>query len=181
MTTWGRDLALPVSPERDHLRGPADAPVTLLEYGDYQCPFCGAAVPAIEAVREEMGSELRFAFRHFPLVGVHPYASIAAEAAEASGAQGSFWDMHDLLFADQQHLAPPDLVARAAALGLDVGAFQVDLVEHRHAPRVQEDFLSGVHSGVAGTPTFFINGIRYTGPPDPDHLLAATEVVASRR
>lgn len=181
MTTWGRDLAQPVSPERDHIRGPIDAPVTLVEYGDYQCPYCAAAVPAIETVRDEMGSEVRFVFRHFPLTPVHPYAFGSAEAAEAAGAQDRFWDMHDLLYADQQHLAPPDLVSRAVSLGLDVEAFRVDLVEHRYAPKVQDDFMSGVHSGVEGTPTFFINGSRYTGPPDAELLLAATAMVASRR
>jgi protein-disulfide isomerase len=181
MTGWGNQLNLTVSPDRDHIRGPAEAPVTLLEYGDYQCPFCGAAYPVVEAVREEMGDDLRFVYRHFPLTTVHPYALPGAEAAEAAGAQRRFWPMHDLLFTDQEHLAPPDLLARASVLELDLERFRDDLVQRRYDAKIQEDFLSGVRSGVPGTPTFFVNGARYTGPVDIPNLLEALRMVAVAR
>jgi protein-disulfide isomerase len=173
ISAWESVLVLPVSPERDHLRGPLDAPVTLVEYGDYECPYCAAAHDVVAAVQEAVGDELRYVFRNFPLTTVHPDALQAAEAAEAAGAQGAFWPMHDLLFADQEHLALPDLLARADALELDLGRFEDDLSAHRHAPRIQEDFLSGVRSGVNGTPTFFVNGVRHDGGFDYETLLAA--------
>jgi NhaA family Na+:H+ antiporter len=180
MTGWGNALALPISPARDHIRGPVDAPVSLVEYGDYECPFCGEAYPVVEAVREAMGDELRFVYRHFPLTTVHPHAWGAAEAAEAAGGQGQFWPMHDLLFADQGHLALADLLARARVLDLDLDRFEADLVGHTYAGKVQEDFVSGVHSGVPGTPTFFINGLRYEGPPDVRNLLTALQQSLAR-
>jgi protein-disulfide isomerase len=175
-TGWGDVLALPINAGRDHIRGTVDAPVSLLEYGDYECPFCGVAYPVVEAVREEMGDALRFVYRHFPLTTVHPHAWMAAEASEAAGAQRRFWPMHDLLFEDQKHLAVPDLVARARVLGLDEDRFEEELAAHVHADRVQEDFVSGVRSGVPGTPTFFVNGVRYEGPTDVDSLLAAVQM-----
>jgi protein-disulfide isomerase len=175
-TTWAGILAMPVIPGRDHIRGPEDAPVSLVEYGDFQCPFCGAAHSVVEAVRAEMGDDLQFVYRHFPLVTVHPYAAGAAAAAEAAGAQGAFWPMHDSLFEDQEHLAPPYLVARAADLGLDVKRFEAELEGQVHVPRIQEDLLSGVQSGVHGTPTFFVNGVRHDGPADLPSLLAAAEL-----
>jgi len=165
-------LTVPVS-ERDHVRGPWSAPVQLVEYGDYECPFCAAAQPVVEQLLQVMGEEVLFAWRHFPLTQIHPHAQAAAEAAEAAGAQGSFWEMHDLLFAHQDRLAPSDLVGRAAALGLDVNRFAVELENHVHAARVREDFLSGVRSGVNGTPTFFVNGIRHNGGHDLESLLEA--------
>ncbi len=177
-TTWDGTLTEPVTPERDHIRGSFNAPATLVEYGDYQCPFCGMAHRVVEAVRETLGDELCFAFRHFPLTTVHPYALGAAEAAEAAGAQGKFWPMHDLLFEDQDHLAPPDLVARGRVLGLDIDRFVNDLRGDVYQRRVQTDFLSGVRSGVQGTPTFFVNGVRYAGEPDYQSLLAALQVAA---
>ena len=175
-TGWGDVLALPINPGRDHIRGTVDAPISLLEYGDYECPFCGVAYPVVEAVREEMGDALRFVYRHFPLTTVHPHAWMAAEASEAAGAQRRFWPMHDLLFEDQEHLAVPDLVARARALGLDEDRFGEELAAHVHAGRVQEDFVSGVRSGVPGTPTFFVNGVRYEGPIEVDSLQAAVQM-----
>jgi protein-disulfide isomerase len=171
---------MPVS-ARDHIRGPMDAPVTLVEYGDYQCPYCGMAHPIVNAVREAMGPDLRFVFRNFPLTTIHPFAEGAAEAAEAAGAQGRFWEMHDWLFEHQDSLAPDDLVAAAAKLRLDVDRFTADLVEHRFAPRVREDFMSGVRSGVNGTPTFFINGVRHDGEWDYDSLLDALREAAQVR
>jgi NhaA family Na+:H+ antiporter len=172
------DLSLPVSPDRDHMRGPVDAPLTLVEYGDFQCPFCRAAVPEVEQVREALGDRLRVVYRHFPLTTVHPYAWGAAEAAEAAGTQGRFWEMHDLLFADQEQLAVPDLVARAAILGLDIERFQEEILGRVHAARVEEDVLSGESSGVQGTPTFFTNGVHHRGPFDAASLLASLEQLA---
>jgi protein-disulfide isomerase len=175
LTTWEARLTLPVSPGRDHIRGPLDAPVTLLEYGDYECPYCGLAHPIVRAVQQEMGNTLRFVFRHFPLTTVHPYAELAAEAAEAAGAQRKFWAMHDLLYENQQLLDPPHLLAHAGALGLDLKRFATDLGQHVHAAKVREDFLSGVRSGVNGTPSFFINDMRHDGPWDFATLLAAVQ------
>jgi protein-disulfide isomerase len=145
--------------------------VTLLEYGDYECPFCGAAHPVVDQVLQIVGDDMCFAYRHFPLTRIHPHAQQAAEAAEAAGAQGRFWPMHDLLFANQDRLAIGDLVGYAAALGLDVGRFALELDNHVHAPRVREDFLSGVRSGVNQTPTFFVNGVRHNGGYDLESLL----------
>jgi protein-disulfide isomerase len=175
-------LTLPVS-GRDHTLGPANAPATLLEYGDYECPHCRAAYPVVEALRERLGDILQFAYRHFPLSQIHPHALLAAEAAEAAGAQGEFWEMHDALFTHQDALDGAHLMLYAAAIGLDTGAFQRDLETQAHAGRVQEDFMSGVRSGVNGTPTFFINGLRYDGSRDFVSMYAViTEVAeASRR
>ena len=165
-------LTVPVS-ERDHVLGPATAPVTLVEYGDYECPFCGAAHKSVEQVLQVMGNDLRFAFRHFPLSQIHPHAYQAAEAAEAAGAQGRFWEMHDLLFENQDRLGLRDLIGYAGALGLDLERFVTDLRGHAHAGRLREDFLSGVRSGVNGTPTFFVNGLRHDGGYDVEVLLEA--------
>jgi protein-disulfide isomerase len=158
-------LTVPVG-ERDHVLGPATAPVTLVEYGDYECPFCGAAHKSVVQILQVMGNDLRFAFRHFPLSQIHPHAYQAAEAAEAAGAQGRFWEMHDLLFENQDRLGLRDLIGYAGALGLDLERFVTDLRGHAHAGRLREDFLSGVRSGVNGTPTFFVNGLRHDGGYD---------------
>jgi protein-disulfide isomerase len=165
-------LTVPVS-ERDHVLGPATAPVTLVEYGDYECPFCGAAHRSLQQVLGVMGNDVRFAFRHFPLSQIHPHAYQAAEAAEAAGAQGRFWEMHDLLFEHQDRLGLRDLIGYAGALGLDLERFVTDLRGHANAGRLREDFLSGVRSGVNGTPTFFVNGIRHDGGYEPEALLDA--------
>jgi len=165
-------LTVPVS-ERDHVLGPATAPVTLVEYGDYECPFCGAAHPIVKQVRQAMGDDLRFAYRHFPLSQIHPHAYQAAEAAEAAGAQGRFWEMHDLQFAHQDRLDLRDLIGYAGALDLDLERFVTDLRGHAYAGRLREDFLSGVRSGVNGTPTFFVNGMRHDGGYDFETLLEA--------
>lgn len=155
---------------RDHVQGSPDAPVTLLEYGDYQCPHCGAAHPIVKLIQQEFGERLRFAFRNFPLTNIHPYAEIAAEAAEAAGAQDKFWEMHDYIFENQDALAPQFLVAAAEQLNLDVARFSDEVNRHAHAERVREDFLSGVRAGVNGTPTFFINGVRHDGSYDFETL-----------
>jgi protein-disulfide isomerase len=174
-TQWAAELTLPVSDDRDHIQGPADAPVTLVEYGDYECPYCGAAYPIIKEMQSWMGDRLRFVFRNFPISTSHPHAEQAAEAAEAAASQGKFWEMHDLLYENQEHLDDADLHRYADQLGLDVGVFDEELAEHVHAERVREDFMSGVRSGVNGTPTFYINGARHDGGYQLDELLAALE------
>jgi protein-disulfide isomerase len=172
MTTSGTQLTPPVS-ARDHVIGPALAPVTLVEYGDFECPYCAAAHPVVIELRHRLGNVLLFAFRHFPLTRIHPHAQRAAEAAQAAGAQGKFWQMHDLLYENQAALEDQDLILYAVALGLDVGRFQSELIGGLHLPRVREDFLSGVRSGVNGTPTFFINGVRHDGSHDLASLESA--------
>jgi protein-disulfide isomerase len=152
-------LTLPVS-ERDHLEGPTYAPVTLLEYGDYECPYCGQAYMILQQLEQVFGEQLRVAFRHFPLTTIHPHAQSAAEAAEAAGAQGQFWDMHNVLFENQLSLEEEDLFEYAADIDLDMDRFSLDMAEHRHVERIRADVLSGARSGVNGTPTFFINNVR---------------------
>jgi diadenylate cyclase len=167
--------------DRDHARGPATAPVTLVEYGDYECPYCGRMHPVVKELRERVGERLRFVFRHFPLDSVHPHARRAAEAAEAAAAQGRFWEMHDLLYDNQEDLEEEALRRHAAEVGLDVARFEDDLAERRHAPHVREDRFGGERSGVEGTPTFFVNGEPYEGSLDLEGLLAAVEDVAEGR
>jgi protein-disulfide isomerase len=167
-------LKLPVG-DRDHVVGPETARVTIVEYGDYECPYCGAAHPIVKALQKALGDDLRFAFRHFPLSQIHPHSYQAAEAAEAAGAQDRFWDMHDMLFEHQDRLGTQDLLAYASALGLELEAFAEDLAEHRHASKVREDFVSGVRSGVNGTPTFFINGFRHDGGYDLGSMMRAAQ------
>jgi protein-disulfide isomerase len=156
-------LTLPVS-ERDRTAGPEDAPVTLVEYGDYECPYCGMAYPIVKAAQQRLGDQLRFVFRNFPLREIHPHAQHAAEAAESAAAQGEFWKMHDAIFEHQHALEDGDLVGYAGSLGLDAGRVAADLANGTYTKRVREDFRSGVRSGVNGTPTFFVNGERYNGP-----------------
>jgi Na+/H+ antiporter NhaA len=169
------DLADDVDPEVDHVRGPMNAPVTLVEYGDFECPYCGRAEPAIRELVQQFGDDLRFVFRHLPLTDVHEHAALAAEAAEAAGEQGRFWDMHDLLFARQDHLIYPDLMRYAGELGLDVDRFGEDLRSRRHATRIERDVTSADASGAAGTPTMFVNGRRHEGGHDIDALAATIE------
>jgi protein-disulfide isomerase len=165
-------LTLPVG-ARDHAQGRADAPVTLVEYGDYECPHCGRAYPIIKEVQRRLGSKLRFVFRNFPLTESHPHAEQAAEAAEGAAIQGRFWEMHDALYEHQQALDDRHLVGYAAKLGIDPKTFEQELHAHAHKARVREDFTSGVRSGVNGTPTFFINGVRFDDSWDPDTLTNA--------
>jgi protein-disulfide isomerase len=167
-------LTVPVS-DTDHTVGPADAPVTLVEYGDFECPYCGRAYPIVKAVQGQLGERLRFVFRNFPLGQMHPHADGAAEAAEAAGAQGRFWEMHSMLFENQHALEHGDLVRYAGVLGLDVARFENELRDGTHTERVREHFMSGVRSGVNGTPTFFINGVRHDAGYDLEALLAAIE------
>jgi Na+/H+ antiporter NhaA/protein-disulfide isomerase len=173
------DLAAPVDPDRDHIRGPADAKVTLVEYGDFECPYCGQAEPVVRALLANFG-DLRYVWRHLPLTDVHPNAALSAEAAEAADRQGAFWPMHDLLLEHQQELRPLHLVRYAANLGLDVDRFREDLRRHVGANRVAEDVDSASSSGVAGTPTFFVNGRRQYGAYDIDTLTAAVKTAKAQ-
>lgn len=159
----GTLLVTPVG-TADHIAGPEDAPVTLVEYGDYECPYCGMAYPIVKSIQRRLGKSLRFVFRNFPLKEAHPHAQHAAEVAESSAVEGKFWPMHDTLFENQHALADPDLLRYAKDLGLDAQRVARELAEGIHARRVRDDFRSGVRSGVNGTPTFFINGERYDGP-----------------
>jgi protein-disulfide isomerase len=179
-TQWTAELTVPVDERRDHIQGSSSAPVTLVEYGDYECPYCGAAYPIIKDVQARMEERLRFVFRNFPISTSHPHAEQAAEAAEAAGIQGRFWEMHDTLYENQSHLTEPDLHDYAQRLELDVQAFDRELADHVHAGRVREDFMSGVRSGVNGTPTFYVNGARHDGPFDLETLLSALERAEQR-
>lgn len=174
------DLSDDVDPAHDHVRGQVDAPVTLVEYGDFECPFCGHAAPVIAQLLERLPDELRYVFRHLPLSDVHPNAQLASEAAEAAGAQGAFWEMHDRLLAQEGGASPADLYRHAAAIGLDVERFADDLRRRRHAPRVAEDVRSADASGVSGTPTFFVNGRRHQGVYDIGALTTAVKTAARR-
>jgi Na+/H+ antiporter NhaA len=174
------DLADDVDPDHDHVRGRIDAPVTLVEYGDFECPYCGHAAPVIAKLLDRLPDELRYVFRHLPLSDVHPSAQLAAEAAEAAAAQGAFWEMHDRLLAEEGGVAPVDLYRHAAAVGLDLDRFAEDLRRRRYAPRVAEDVRSADASGVSGTPTFFVNGRRHQGVYDIEALTTAVKAAARR-
>ena len=166
-------LTMPVS-DRDHSQGPADAAVTLLEYGDYECPHCAAAHPIVQEIQRRLG-DLHFVYRNFPLSEMHPHAENAAEAAESGGSQGRFWEMHNILFEHSNALDDRHLNGYAAEIGLDLTQFESEVRERTHEGRVREDFMSGVRSGVNGTPTFFINGVRHNGTADLDSLLEAIQ------
>ena len=157
----------------DHVLGPPDARVTLVEYGDFECPSCGEAFRTVREVRRALGPNLRFVFRHFPLRASHPHAVAAAKAAEAAGRQGRFWPMYERLFERQAELAEPDLLRHAADLGLDLDRFRADMASREVEVRIREQQASGARSGVAGTPTLYINGDRYAGPHDRRSLVDA--------
>jgi protein-disulfide isomerase len=173
------DLYLDVDPERDHLRGPDDAPVTMVEYGDFECPYCGQAEPVVRELLRDF-ADVRYVWRHLPLNDVHPRAQLAAEAAEAAAEQGTFWEMHDLLLDHQDALRPSDLIGYAEQLGLDVERFTDDLREHVGAARVADDVDSADLSGVSGTPTFFVNGRRHYGAYDIATLSAAVRAAGAQ-
>jgi Na+/H+ antiporter NhaA len=174
------DLTAPVDDERDHIRGPMDAPVTLVEYGDFECPYCGQAEEVIRQLLTEQGDELRYVWRHLPLEDVHEHAQLAAEASEAAGAQGAFWEMHDELLEHQDALSPRQLVAAADRLGLDVERFREGLRRREFAPHIAEDVEEADSSGVTGTPTFFINGRRHHGAYDLETLTREVRTARSR-
>lgn len=169
-------LAVPVGP-RDHAQGAADAPVTLVEYGDYQCPYCGQAYPVLKQVQEALGDRLRFVFRNFPITQSHAHALDAARFAETAATAGRFWETHDLLYERQPALSRRDLTDYARQLGLDAAAV-AEGFGGSHDERIEEDFEGGVRSGVNGTPTLFINGTRVDGPWDAQSLIAALERAA---
>jgi protein-disulfide isomerase len=172
--TQRRHLGVPVS-ERDHRQGLATAAVTLVQYGDYECPYTRQSTTIVRAVQQQLGDKLRFVFRNFPLTEIHPHALHAALAAEAAAAQGKFWQMHDYIFHHQHTLEDSDLEHFAEAVGLDMQQFARDMAERPYMSRIEEDLKSGIRSGVRGTPTFFINGILYPGSWEQEALLAALE------
>jgi protein-disulfide isomerase len=174
------DLVAEVDPDRDHVRGPDDAPVTLVEYGDLECPYCGQAEGVIRELLASYGDDVRYVWRHLPLNDVHPHAQVAAEASEAAAAQGKFWEMYDTLLNRQDALTPRDLVRYASELGLDVERFREELRRREYASRVSEDVASADESGVSGTPTFFINGRRHYGVYDIETLSEAVEAAKTR-
>lgn len=167
-------LKVPVGPA-DHTLGDEHAPVTLVEYGDYECPHCGRAHPVVKAVRKHFGKQLRFVYRHFPLTQIHPMAEPAAEAAEFAAANGHFWEMHDGIFENQDSLSPKMLAELAQTIGLSSEDLLGALESHEFLPVIKEDFRGGVRSGVNGTPTFFINGVRYEGAPEFEDLVEAID------
>ncbi len=165
-------LAVPVS-ERDHIQGPDTATVTLVQYGDYECPYTRRSTWVVQAIQQQLGDQLRFVYRNFPLTEIHPHALHTAFAAEAADAQGKFWEMHNYIFHHQHTLEDADLEQFAGAVGLDMQRFAQDMAQRPFARRIEEDFQSGSRSGVRGTPTFFINGVLYPGSWEQDALLAA--------
>ncbi len=172
-----RDLTVPVS-ERDHTQGPATAPLTLVQYGDYECPYTRQSTWVVQAIQQQLGDRLRFVFRNFPLVEIHPHALQAALAAEAAAEQGKFWEMHDYIFHHQHTLEDADLARFAEAVGLEMQQFARAMTEERYLARIEEDMESGERSGVQGTPTFFINGVLYLGSWEQDALLPALEAAS---
>jgi protein-disulfide isomerase len=165
-------LMLPVS-ARDHIEGRDDAPLTLVEYGDYQCPCCGEAHSVIKRLQRTLGKKLRLVFRNFPLTQAHPYAMMAAETAEAAALQGKFWEMHNFIFENQESLEPETLPSWANELGLDMKQFAAALRQGDIDRRIEEDRASGIESGVTGTPSFFINGKQYEGEDGYESMHAA--------
>jgi protein-disulfide isomerase len=174
MTTDSGELSAPVA-TGDHVRGALEAPIQLVEYGDYECPHCGRAYWVIRQLQEKLGDQLAFIFRNFPVTAVHPRADSVAQALEAAEAQGYFWEMHDRFYEHQHELEGLDLTGHAERVGLDIAQWKRDMKDARFRDRVREDVATGLLSGVTGTPTFFINGIRYDGPYDFDSMLVALE------
>jgi protein-disulfide isomerase len=165
--------------EADHVQGPANAEITLVEYGDYECPHCGRAHPIVKRVQKHFGKRLRFVFRNFPLAEMHPHAEGAAEAAEFCGSQGKFWEMHDLLFENQERLSGPLYLELAQKIEVAPAALRASLEKREFLTRVKADFTGGVRSGVNGTPTFFINGLRHDGAFDYEDLVEALDAAAA--
>ena len=168
------NLKVPIA-AADHAQGPAIAPVTLVEYGDYECPHCGHAYPIVKQLQQEFAADLRLVFRNFPLANAHPHAELAAEASEAAAAQGKFWEMHDWLFENQDDLSAANIVAGATKLGLDARRLAKDIEARKFKEKVSHDFSGGVRSGVNGTPTFFINGVRHDADFELETLTAAVQ------
>lgn len=167
-------LKIAVTPE-DHIQGNENAPITLVEYGDYECPACGYAYPIIKRVQKHFGNKLRFVFRNFPLTEAHPHAEVAAETAEFAGAHKHYWEMHDLLYENQQSFSAPFFIELAASLNLPVAELKEALRDGTYQGKVRHDFMGGVRSGVNGTPTFYINGARYDGAFEFEDMVAMIE------
>ena len=174
------DLVVPVDPDRDHIRGPEKSLVTVVEYGDFECPYCGLAEPAVRELLRNFGGDVRYVWRHLPLNDVHPHAQLAAEAAEAAARQDAFWEMHDLLLDHQGALTVRDLLGYAGSLGLDTGRFATDLRKHAGTAHVSEDVDSADLSNVSGTPTFFVNGSRHYGAYDIETLSKVVKLAMAR-
>jgi protein-disulfide isomerase len=172
-------LTIPVGPQ-DHAEGPLQAPVTLVEYGDYQCPYCGEAYPVLKAVQRAMGERLRFVFRNFPISEIHPHALRAAEFAEAAADAGKFWVAHDMLYEHQGDLTDKSLFLYGNRIGLDASSLR-QAFDGRFDQKIEDDFMGGVRSGVNGTPALFINGVRYDGERDVDSLIEALDHAAKVR
>lgn len=168
-------MAIPAVLDKDHVRGPKNAPITLVEYGDFECPHCGRAYTYLKELQEELGDKLRLVYRHYPVAEYHPHAEMAAEASEAAGAQGKFWEMHDKLFEHQNALETDYLIKYAKELDLDVPKAREELREHVYRKKVDADAESGEENGVEATPTFFINGQIYEGPNTKESLRAAIQ------
>jgi protein-disulfide isomerase len=168
-------LKVPVT-QSDHIRGPANAPITLVEYGDYECPHCGLAHPIVNQVQQSFRGHMRFVYRHFPLTEVHPHAEIAAESAEFAGAAGLFWDMHDALFENQRRLSITTIFLIGVELGLPEVAMRNALETGQYRNKVRSDFMGGIRSGVNGTPAFFINGVRHDSPYDYASMVAGIQM-----
>jgi protein-disulfide isomerase len=179
LNTQGNLLANPIT-EQDHALGSADAPITILEYGDYECPTCLNALPIVQQVQRSLGPQLRFVFRHFPRSSIHPNASAAAEAAEAAAEQGKFWEMHSALFKHQKELETVDLSHLALNLGLEIYQFESSRSQEKHRQRIRTDYDGGVRSGVNKTPTFFINGRKYDGPVNAQDIVAASRLALAK-
>src|SRR5947209_20546869 len=163
---------IPVEPSRDHIQGDPKALLTLVEYGDYQCPFCGAAYPEVKKIQKDLGPRLRFVFRNFPLTNVHEFARVAAETAEAASAQRKFWEMHDFLYEHQRTLGDNSVaLGYAKKIGLDTQKFEREISQHVYEKRIKDDFMGGVRSGVNGTPTFYVNGVRHDGPAEAETII----------
>src|SRR5215472_13495213 len=169
-------LAVPVS-ERDHSQGPASAAITLVQFGDYECPYTRQSTWVVQAIQQQLGNQVRFVYRNFPLTEIHPHALQAALTAEAA-VEGKFWEMHDYIFHHQHTLAERDLAQFAQVVGLDMQRYTQDMAEQRGLPRIEEDVAGGERSGVQGTPTFFINGVMYRGSWEHDALLAALQAAS---
>lgn len=169
-------LKVPVSAD-DHIHGNENASIILVEYGDFECPYCGMAQPIVKRIQKHFGNQIRFVFRNFPLSEIHPHAEMAAEAGEYAASQGQFWEMHDLLYQNQDRLGMPLFLELADALNLPTDDFEIAITNKRFEPKIRKDFLGGVRSGVNGTPTFYINGQRYDGPIEFEELVSAIDSV----
>jgi len=180
MSEHTKKLIVPVKRDHDHIQGPVNAPISLVEYGDYECPYTGHAFPIVKEITRRLGDTICFVFRNFPLNEIHPHAQHAAEAAEAAAAQDKFWQMHNYLFEHQNILDDSHISEYAQKVGLDIKRFEKEISEHIYAPIIKDSLINGIKSGVEGTPTFFLNGIRYEGSWDLETLLKTVKSVIKK-